>query len=99
MGALLGLLLHAIGGLAAGSFYIPFKLIKKWSWETSWLVLGFAAWIFAPIIMAWFTVPNLFDVLGAASTEVKFYTFLFGMLWGIGGLTFGLAMRNVRGIL
>jgi len=93
MGALLGLLLHAIGGLAAGSFYIPFKLIKKWSWETSWLVLGFAAWIFAPIIMAWITVPNLFDVLGAASSEVKFYTFLFGMLWGIGGLTFGLAMR------
>ncbi len=93
MGAIIGLILHAIGGLAAGSFYIPFKLIKKWSWETSWLVLGFAAWIFAPIIMAWFTVPSLFDVLGAASSEVKFYTFLFGMLWGIGGLTFGLALR------
>lgn len=93
MGALLGLLLHAIGGLAAGSFYIPFKLIKKWSWETSWLVLGFAAWIFAPIIMAWITVPNLSAVLMAADAETKFYTFLFGMLWGIGGLTFGLAMR------
>ncbi len=93
MGALLGLLLHAIGGLAAGSFYIPFKLIKKWSWETSWLVLGFAAWIFAPIIMAWITVPNLIEVLMAADSEIKFYTFLFGMLWGIGGLTFGLAMR------
>ncbi len=93
MGALIGLLLHAIGGLAAGSFYIPFKLIKKWSWEISWLVLGVAAWVFAPIIMAWLTVPNLFDVLSAASTETKFYTFLFGMLWGIGGLTFGLTMR------
>ncbi len=93
MGALIGLLLHAIGGLAAGSFYIPFKLIKKWSWETSWLVLGFAAWILAPMVTAWFTVPKLFDILGAASSETKFYTFLFGMLWGIGGLTFGLSMR------
>ncbi len=93
MGALIGLLLHAIGGLAAGSFYIPFKLIKKWSWETSWLVLGFAAWIFAPIIMAWFTVPNLGEVLMAADSDTKFWTFFFGMLWGIGGLTFGLAMR------
>ena len=93
MGALIGLLLHAIGGLAAGSFYIPFKLIKKWSWETSWLVLGFAAWIFAPIIMAYFTVPNLGEVVTAADTQTKFYTFLFGMLWGVGGLTFGLAMR------
>ncbi len=93
MGALIGLILHAIGGLAAGSFYIPFKLIKKWSWETSWLVLGFAAWIFSPIIMAWLTVPNLGQVLTAADSKTKFYTFLFGMLWGIGGLTFGLAMR------
>ncbi len=93
MGALLGLLLHAIGGLAAGSFYIPFKLIKKWSWETSWLVLGFAAWIFAPIIMAWFTVPNLGEVLLAADSETRFWTFVFGMLWGVGGLTFGLALR------
>ncbi len=93
MGALIGLLLHAIGGFAAGSFYIPFKLIKKWKWETSWLILGFAAWVFAPIIMAWFTVPNLFEVLNGASTITKFYTFLFGVLWGIGALTFGLSMR------
>lgn len=93
MGAFIGLIFHAIGGLAAGSFYIPFKLIKKWSWESSWLVLGIAAWVFAPMIMALLTVPDLFTVLGAASSEVKFYTFLFGMLWGIGGLTFGLTMR------
>lgn len=93
MGAIFGLLLHAIGGLAAGSFYIPFKLIKKWSWETSWLVLGVAAWIVAPMLMAWLTIPNLFEVLFAASSESKFYTFLFGVLWGIGALTFGLSMR------
>jgi L-rhamnose-H+ transport protein len=93
MGALLGLILHAIGGFAAGSFYIPFKLIKKWSWETSWFVLGVAAWLIAPILMAWFTVPNLFDVLFAADFETKIYTFIFGILWGIGALTFGLSMR------
>ncbi|MEP2239348.1 MAG: L-rhamnose/proton symporter RhaT [Maribacter sp.] len=93
MGALLGLILHAIGGFAAGSFYIPFKLIKKWSWETSWFVLGVAAWLIAPILMAWFTVPNLFDVLFAADFETKLYTFVFGVLWGIGALTFGLSMR------
>ncbi|MEP2688608.1 L-rhamnose/proton symporter RhaT [Maribacter dokdonensis] len=93
MGALLGLILHAIGGFAAGSFYIPFKLIKKWNWETSWFVLGVAAWLIAPILMAWFTVPNLFDVLFTADFETKLYTFVFGVLWGIGALTFGLSMR------
>jgi len=93
MGAFFGLFLHAIGGFAAGSFYIPFKFIQKWSWESAWLILGIAAWLATPFIMAWLTVPNLLTVLAEPDATVKFYTFLFGMLWGIGGLTFGLAMR------
>ncbi|MEX0273753.1 MAG: L-rhamnose/proton symporter RhaT [Flavobacteriaceae bacterium] len=93
MGAFIGLLLHAIGGLAAGSFYIPFKLIKQWHWEISWLVLGIAAWVISPLLMAWHTVPQLEQVLMAADSGTRWYTFLFGMLWGIGGLTFGLSMR------
>lgn len=93
MGALFGVILHAIGGFAAGSFYIPFKIVKKWSWESAWTVLGFAAWLIAPIVVAYFTVPNLFDVLAAADSSTKMWTFFFGALWGIGGLTFGLALR------
>ena len=93
MGAFLGILLHAIGGFAAGSFYIPMNFVKKWSWESAWMVLGFAAWIFAPWVMASLTTPHLLDVLTAADSETISYTFLFGLLWGIGGLTFGLTMR------
>lgn len=93
MNVFLGLLLHAIGGFASGSFYIPFKFIKKWKWETSWLVLGIAAWIIAPYVMASITVPELQSILTTPNTNTKMYTFLFGMLWGIGGLTFGLSMR------
>ncbi|HHG84776.1 MAG TPA: rhamnose/proton symporter RhaT, partial [Bacteroidetes bacterium] len=93
MGAFLGIILHAIGGFAAGSFYIPMKFVKKWSWESAWMVLGFAAWIFAPWVMAYFTTPHLLEVLTAADGATLFYTFLFGLLWGIGGLTFGLTMR------
>lgn len=93
MGALLGVLFHAIGGFAAGSFYLPFKIVKGWKWESAWLVLGFAAWVLSPIIFAYCTVPDLWNVLMSADTETKFWTFLFGVLWGIGGLTFGLSMR------
>lgn len=93
MGAFLGILLHAIGGFAAGSFYIPMKFVKKWSWESAWMVLGFAAWILAPWIMASVTTPHLLKVLTAADSSTIGYTFLFGLLWGIGGLTFGLTMR------
>ncbi|MDT0651691.1 L-rhamnose/proton symporter RhaT [Autumnicola edwardsiae] len=93
MFVILGLFFHALGGFAAGSFYLPFKLIKTWKWETAWFVLGVAAWIITPILMAWITVPNLIDVLFLANYGTKIYTFLFGVLWGIGGLTFGLSMR------
>ena len=93
MGALFGVILHAIGGFAAGSFYIPFKIVKKWSWESAWFILGVAAWLVSPIVVAYFTVPNLWDVLDAADSETKMWTYLFGALWGIGGLTFGLALR------
>ena len=93
MGTFLGLIFHAIGGFAAGSFYLPFKLIKKWSWESSWLVLGAAAWILSPLLMAYLTTPSLMEVFHVAPFNAKLYTILFGLLWGVGGLTFGLSMR------
>ncbi len=91
--ALLGVILHAIGGFAAGSFYAPLKAVRGWAWESFWLVMGIAAWIGAPWIVAWITTPHLLEVIRGTSETTLFWTFLFGLLWGIGGLTFGLTMR------
>lgn len=88
-----GVFLHLIGGLAAGSFYIPFKKVKKWSWESYWLVSGFFSWIIMPWAVAFCTVPDIGAVLRESEGSVLFWTYLMGMLWGIGGLTFGLTMR------
>ena len=93
MGAILGILFHGIGGFAAGSFYIPMNFVKNWTWETAWSVLGFAAWLLAPWVMAYLTTPDLINVLTSADSVTVMYTFLFGMAWGVGGLTFGMAMR------
>jgi L-rhamnose-H+ transport protein len=89
----LGVVLHAIGGFAAGSFYIPFKKVKGWAWESYWLVGGFFSWIIAPWIAAFFTCPDLLKVLASAPVGSLLWTYLFGVLWGVGGLTFGLSMR------
>lgn len=88
-----GVAYHWAGGLAAASFYIPFKSVKRWSWETYWLVGGFVSWIIAPLVFAWLLVPGLFQILRSVPTATLGWTFLFGILWGIGGLTFGLTMR------
>ena len=59
--AFLGVLLHAIGGLCAGSFYLPIKQIKNWSWETAWLLNGVFAWIIIPWVVALLTVPSCLE--------------------------------------
>ena len=89
----LGVVLHAIGGFAAGSFYIPFKMVRKWSWESYWIVGGLFSWIIAPWVVALIACPNLLSVLGSTARSDLFWCYLFGVLWGIGGLTFGLSMR------
>ncbi|HBI46467.1 MAG TPA: L-rhamnose/proton symporter RhaT, partial [Planctomycetales bacterium] len=90
---LLGVLLHAIGGLASASFYLPFRGVKHWAWETYWLVGGFFSWIIAPWAVALLLVPDLFEVLRDSPAQSLRWTYFFGVLWGVGGLTFGLTMR------
>ncbi len=90
---LLGVCFHWLGGLASGSFYVPFRRVKVWAWETYWLVGGFFSWIIAPWILAAFMTSDLFQVLREAPARSLFWAFTFGVLWGLGGLTFGLTMR------
>ena len=89
----LGVFFHWLGGLASGSFYVPYKGVKRWSWETYWLVGGFFSWIIAPWLLALLLTRNLLGVLGQQTPSTLGWTYLFGILWGMGGLTFGLSMR------
>lgn len=92
---MIGILLIAIGSLGAASFYVPFKKVKLWAWESYWLSQGVAAWLIAPILFAYFTLPKgeFLNILSDAPAKAKWLAFLFGSLWGIGGLTFGLSIR------
>lgn len=89
----IGVLYHWLGGLASASFYIPYRGVRRWSWETYWLVGGVFSWILAPWLLAGLLVPGLLDVLRASPTKSLVWSYVFGALWGIGGLTFGLTMR------
>lgn len=93
MHALLGVIFHFIGGFASGSFYIPYKKVKGWSWETYWLVGGIFSWLIVPPLAAWLTIPDFWSIIGQASGPVVGLALLFGVLWGIGGFTYGLGVR------
>ena len=90
---LIGLVFHWLGGIAAASFYVAFRGVRRWSWETSWLVGGFFSWIVAPWIFGLALTHDLPGVLAQAPGKALFWAWFFGLLWGLGGLTFGLTLR------
>jgi L-rhamnose-H+ transport protein len=89
----LGVFLHWLGGLASGSFYVPYRGVKHWAWETFWLAGGIFSWIIAPWFLGLLITKDLGAVLSETPKITLFWTYFFGLLWGIGGLTFGLTMR------
>jgi len=90
---LIGVIYHWIGGFASATNFIPFRGIRRWSWEVYWIIQGFAAWIVAPILLAGLLVPGLFSILRSSPSSALGYALFWGALWGVGGLTFGLAIR------
>ena len=93
MNAILGVIFHFIGGFASGSFYIPFKKVKGWNWESFWIVGGLFSWVIVPPIAAYLTIPDFVTIIKNTPSSDLWITYLFGVLWGIGGLTYGLGVR------
>ena len=96
MKILIGLLIIAVGAFCQSSSYVPINKIKSWSWESYWLVQGIFAWLLFPFLGALLAVPegqSLGGLFASADSFHLWMTVLFGVLWGVGGLTFGLSMR------
>lgn len=93
MQAVLGIIFHFIGGFASGSFYMPYKKVRGWHWESYWIVGGLFSWLIIPPLAAFLTVPGFSGIIEATPFGTIKYTFLFGVLWGVGGLTYGLGVR------
>ncbi|MBP6758123.1 MAG: L-rhamnose/proton symporter RhaT [Flavobacterium sp.] len=93
MNALLGLLFHSIGGFASGSFYMPYNKVKGWAWESFWIIGGLFSWLIVPPLAAYLTIPGFGAIIANCSTSILILTFVMGLFWGIGGLTYGLGVR------
>lgn len=96
MNIILGLIIIAIGAFCQSSCYVPINRIKDWSWESYWIVQGVFAWLLLPLLGALLAVPAGHSLAELFSSDNSFnilMTVVFGMLWGVGGLTFGLSMR------
>ena len=96
MDILIGLIIIAVGAFCQSSCYVPINKIKDWSWESYWIVQGVIAWLLLPLLGAFLAVPEghcLCELITDTPSFNIWMTILFGVLWGVGGLTFGLSMR------
>ena len=95
MDPIAGILLIGLGSIGAASFYVPFKKVKSWAWESYWISQGLFAWIIIPWLFALIFIPRgeLIPIIKESPSSAKLMATFFGMLWGFGGLTFGLSLR------
>lgn len=89
----LGVLIFTLGGLAGAVFYLPFKRVQKWAWESYWMIYAVAGLVVVPWLLALTTSPNVVKVLSQAPGGQIGYCFFCGAMWGVGGLTWGLMIR------
>jgi len=86
---------HMVGAACAASFYAPIGKVKKWSWETTWAVAGFFSWILLPLSMSYLLLPHFFPFYASLSPALMLKVALFGAMWGIGNVSYGLTMRHL----
>ena len=85
---IIGLIIIAIGAFCQSSCYVPINKIKD--------LQGVFAWLVFPILGALLAVPegrHFYEMFASAPAFNLWMTIFFGVLWGVGGLTFGLSMR------
>lgn len=82
-----------VGAAAAASFYAPIEKVKRWSWETTWVVAGIFSWILLPLLVSRMLLADIFNFYSSIPGHVLILTFLFGCMWGVGNVNYGLTMR------
>jgi L-rhamnose-H+ transport protein len=93
MSVIAGIGWHMVGAASAASFYAPIEKVKKWSWETTWAFAGFFSWILLPIGVSFLLLPNFGAFYASIPSEVLWKAALFGAMWGVGNVSYGLTMR------
>lgn len=90
---ILGIVWHLVGAASAACFYAPLKKVKHWSWETMWSLAGLFSWIVLPWTVSYILLPDFWAYYGSFSAATLLPVFLFGAMWGIGNINYGLTMR------
>jgi L-rhamnose-H+ transport protein len=86
---------HIVGASMAASFYAPIERVKNWSWETTWALAGLFSWILLPIGVSLLLLPDFHGFYASIGVPLLLRVALFGAMWGVGNVSYGLTMRHL----
>jgi len=87
--------LSVFSGMCNGSFALPMKYATRWKWENIWSVFALWGFVIFPLLLGVIAIPNLFGIFRETGIDNLFFVFIFGFLWGIGSICFGLGIRYI----
>ncbi|GJM64273.1 L-rhamnose/proton symporter RhaT [Persicobacter diffluens] len=89
----LAIVLIIFASFFQGSFGLGMKHMAPLKWEAWWLVHSFVAMILMVMAWSYIAVPETFTIISLTDQSVLFYAMLYGFLWGIGGILFGVSVE------
>tara|TARA_B100001564_G_scaffold53548_1_gene40490 strand:- start:84 stop:1085 length:1002 start_codon:yes stop_codon:yes gene_type:complete len=78
-----------------GTFGLGMKYMNPMSWESWWVIHVLVAMILFPMIWAYIVIPDLFDIIASSPKNAIYSAMLYGFLWGIGGIMFGVSVPYI----
>jgi len=90
-----GLIAMLVSGFFNSAFPLPLKYAKKWKWENTWLLFSILTFWVLPLAVASFFNPGLCETFAGTPWSVFVPAAIFGFIWGIAQVTFGLSFPLV----
>lgn len=91
----LGLFIVIVSGFLQGSFALFLRYMKPLKWENFWGLYSLIALFLGPVLTAMILVPNFSKSLSSIPLTDFPLPILFGALWGIGSILFGLSVIRI----
>jgi len=91
----IGFFLILVAGVMNGSFATPMKHVRGWAWEHTWLLWSVTGLLLVPMAAFFATVAHAWEVYRVTDGRSLWMVVLFGLLWGISAILFGVGVARV----
>lgn len=84
-----------LAGFLQGTFGIFIKNTAPLKWENFWGIYVSLAFVVGPVIFAKILIPNFDQIIFSIPREYLYLPLLFGAIWGLGNILFGISIVRI----